>query len=170
MDQHITFKELKAVRMAVECFLQELRGRRVLLHEDNQAVVHILTSLTSRSPALMTELRKLWFLMDSNGISIRPRYIQSAANIWADRLSRELDDSDWQLHPRLFRHLQRRYRHTVDRFASMANAQLPRYNSRWLDPGTEAVDCLRLPDSVWRSKNNYFHPPWDLLDDLTLKL
>lgn len=169
-DQHITFKELKAVRMAVECFLQELQGRRVLLHEDNQAVVHILTSLTSRSPALMTELRKLWFLMDSNGISIRPRYIQSAANIWADRLSRELDDSDWQLHPRLFRHLQRRYRHTVDRFASMANAQLPRYNSRWLDPGTEAVDCLRLPDSVWRSENNYCHPPWDLLDDLSVKL
>ena len=32
------------------------------------------------------------------------------------------------------------------------------------------MDCLRLPDSVWRSENNYCHPPWDLLDDLTLKL
>ena len=31
-DEHITWKELKAVRMAVESFLPHLRGRRVLLH------------------------------------------------------------------------------------------------------------------------------------------
>lgn len=169
-QQHITFKELKAVRLAVECFLPALRGRRVLLHEDNQAVVHILTTLTSRSPALMNELRKLWYLLDVNNISIRPRYIQSAANIWADRLSREADDADWRLHPRLFRRLQRRYHHTIDRFASQTNAQLPRYNSRWLDPGTEAVDCLRLPDRLWRAEDNFCHPPWDLLDDVVYKL
>ena len=35
-DQHITFKELKAVRCAIESFLPELKGRRLLLHEDNQ--------------------------------------------------------------------------------------------------------------------------------------
>ena len=33
--QHITFKELKAVRCAIESFLPELKGRRLLLHEDN---------------------------------------------------------------------------------------------------------------------------------------
>eukprot|EP00873_Tetraselmis_striata_P008905 jgi/Tetstr1/429169/TSEL_019122.t1 len=33
--QHITWKELKAVRLAVESFLPHLAGRRVLLHEDN---------------------------------------------------------------------------------------------------------------------------------------
>ena len=170
MDEHITFKELKAVRLAVETFLPQLRCRRVLLHEDNQAVVAILTKLTSRSPALMNELRKLWHIMDENDITIRPRYIQSAANIWADRLSRELDDADWRLHPRLFRQLDKQYQHTIDRFASGENAQLPRFNSRWLEPRTEAVDCLRLPDSQWRAENNFCHPPWDLLDDLVLKL
>ena len=142
----------------------------MLLHEDNQAVVAILTKLTSRSPALMNELRKLWHIMDANDIAIRPRYIQSAANIWADRLSRELDDADWRLHPRLFRQLDKQYKHTIDRFASGENTQLPRFNSRWLEPRTEAVDCLRLPDSQWRAENNFCHPPWDLLDDLVLKL
>ena len=66
----------------------------------------------------MNELRKLWHIMDENDITIRPRYIQSAANIWADRLSRELDDADWRLHPRLFRQLDKQYQHTIDRFAS----------------------------------------------------
>eukprot|EP00873_Tetraselmis_striata_P008203 jgi/Tetstr1/428467/TSEL_018478.t1 len=56
---------------------------------------------------MMEELRKLWHLLDIHDISIRPRYIQSAANVWSDRLSREHDDSDWQLNPRIFAYLQR---------------------------------------------------------------
>eukprot|EP00873_Tetraselmis_striata_P042594 jgi/Tetstr1/462858/TSEL_007807.t1 len=103
----ITWKELRAVRHAFESFLPHLRGRRVLLHEDNTAVVVALANLTSRSPVMMEELRKLWHLLDIHDISIMPRYIQSAANVWADRLSRELDDSDWQLNPRIFAYLQR---------------------------------------------------------------
>lgn len=170
-DQHITYKELKAVRHAVTTFLPYLSNRNVLLHEDNQAVVSILTHLTSRSAVMMTELRKLWHLLDAHGISIRPRYIASAANIWADRLSRELDTEDWQLNPRIFRYLDSRWGpHTVDRFASMTNTLLPRYNSRWLDPNTEAVDCLHLPDLNWTAERNWCNPPWSLLEDLVLKL
>jgi hypothetical protein len=134
--QHITWKELRTVRHAVESFLPQLKGRQVLLHEDNTAVVAALTKLTSRSPVMMTELRRLWFLLfDTNDIHIRPRYIRSAANVWADTLSREMDSEDWQLYPRIFDHLQRRWGpHTIDRFASMLNAQLPRFNARWRDP------------------------------------
>jgi hypothetical protein len=169
--QHITWKELKAVRLALLSFLPYLRGRRVLLHEDNQSVIGVLTNLTSRSPALMNELRKLWFLLDSNDVQLRTKYIRSAANIWADGLSRESDDSDWQLNPNLFRQLDSAWGpHSIDRFAAQSNAQLPRYNSKWLDPDTEAVDSLRLPDSQWRAEMNWCNPPWDLLDDLVLKL
>jgi hypothetical protein len=90
------------VRHAVESFLPQLKGRQVLLHEDNTAVVAALIKLTSRSPVIMTELRRLWYLFDTNDIHIRPRYIQPAANVWADTLSRELDTEDWQLNPRIF--------------------------------------------------------------------
>jgi hypothetical protein len=45
--------------------------RKVLLHEDNQAVVDLLSHLTSRSPAMMDELRKLWVLIDTSDINIR---------------------------------------------------------------------------------------------------
>eukprot|EP00873_Tetraselmis_striata_P007234 jgi/Tetstr1/427498/TSEL_017624.t1 len=76
-------------------FLSELRGRHVLLYEDNMGVVYVLANLTSRSPLLMTELRKLWFVLDYNDISISARYIKTTANIWADRLSREIDYDDW---------------------------------------------------------------------------
>jgi hypothetical protein len=55
--QHITWKELRAVRLAIESFLPQLRGRNILLHEDNTAVVATLSKLTTRSPAMMTELK-----------------------------------------------------------------------------------------------------------------
>jgi hypothetical protein len=53
--QHITWKELRAVRLAIESFLPQLRGRHVLLHEDNTAVVATLSKPTTRSPVMMTE-------------------------------------------------------------------------------------------------------------------
>jgi hypothetical protein len=54
--------------------------------------------LTTRSPVMIAELRHqrythpyICWLLDTNDIRIRPRYIRSAANIWAYSLNRELD-------------------------------------------------------------------------------
>ena len=104
---------------------------------------------------MMCELRKLYLLIDTYDIKIRTQYIRSAANVWADNLSRITDNSDWQLAPRVFGHLNKLWgAHTIDRFASANNKQLPRYNAKWRDGTAEAVDCLRLPDAEWRAKHN----------------
>jgi hypothetical protein len=63
------------VRLAVFSFLSLLRGRKVLMHEDNQALVPVLSNLTSRSLGMMDELRKLLELIDTSNINIRARYI-----------------------------------------------------------------------------------------------
>jgi hypothetical protein len=42
---------------------------------------------TRRSPVMITELRRVWYLLDVNDICIRPRYIRLAANILTDSLS-----------------------------------------------------------------------------------
>jgi hypothetical protein len=120
---------------------------------------------------MMTELRRLWSLLDSNDTNIRPRYIRSAANIWADTLSREMDYEGWQLNPRIFDHLQRRWGpHTIDRFASMLNAQLPRFNARRWDSLCEDIDSMHLSDEAWRHENNYYNPPLSALPALAAKL
>ncbi len=94
LPQHVTLKELKALRCAIHSFLPELKGRRLLLHEDNQSVIGVLTHLTSKSPAMMCELRKLFLFIDMYDIKIRTQYIRNAVNIWADALSRVTDNSD----------------------------------------------------------------------------
>jgi hypothetical protein len=101
-QQHITYKEPKAVRHAVESFLPQRAGRNVLLHEDNHTVCHIPTCMTSRSPVMMDELRRLWCLLDTNILIIRARCIKSTTNVWADKLSRHLDIDDYGIVSVLF--------------------------------------------------------------------
>jgi hypothetical protein len=108
----------------------------------------------------MCELRKLLLLIDTYDIKIRTRYIQSAANVWADSLSRVTENSDWQLAPMKFKHFDKLWGlHTVDRFASFANKQTPRYNARWRDGTAEAVDSLHLRDAEWKREENWCNPP-----------
>eukprot|EP00873_Tetraselmis_striata_P021871 jgi/Tetstr1/442135/TSEL_030289.t1 len=95
----------------------------------------------------MAELRKLWYMLDSNGVHIRARYIRSAANVWADRLSTNpLDGDNWQLDPVLFAELEQcGVRHSVDRFASAPETRCYHANNAVVvDPGCEAVDSLHL--------------------------
>jgi hypothetical protein len=68
--RHITWKALCAMRLVTESFLPQLRGRNVLLHEDNTAVVITLTKQTTCFPVIMTELRRLWHPLDVNDIRI----------------------------------------------------------------------------------------------------
>jgi len=165
---HITELELEAVFRSVQSFLPHLRHRHVLLREDNMGVVGMLAHYSTRSPSIMRRLRQLWLLLDLNDIELSVQYIRSEANVWADALSRERDTEEWMLNPAVFELLETKFGpHTVDRFASMLTAQLPRYNSRWLDPTCEDVDSLSLD---WRWENNYVNPPWTLLDQVAQRL
>ena len=144
-QEHITALELRAVRLSVLSFIKELKGRRVLHFCDNMAVVHILTNITARTPSMMAELRKLFWILDVNDIHLRTRHIRSAANVWADRLSRRFDCGDWRLSREEFSYLDRRYGpHSVDRFATNLNTQLPVFNSSMHCPDVSARSLAPL--------------------------
>ncbi len=81
VHEHITFEELKVMRCAIQAFLPKLKGSRILLHEDNQSVIGVLTHLTSKSSTMMCELLKFFYLIDTYDIKIRTQYIRSAANV-----------------------------------------------------------------------------------------
>jgi hypothetical protein len=95
-------KKIRAARHAIESFLHHLHAYRVLLREDNTAVIATLTKLTTRSPIIMAELRRLCYLPNTNDIRIRPRYVRSVGSIWAGTLNRELDIEEWKLNPEIF--------------------------------------------------------------------
>jgi hypothetical protein len=120
---------------------------------------------------MMEEIRRMWCLLDTNNINLHARYIRSAANVWADKLSRHLDNDDWKLDPIPFADLDARFeRHSLNCFASELITLLPRFNARWRDPTCEVVDAVHLLDDKWCQEHNGCNPPWPLLPNLVQKL
>jgi hypothetical protein len=95
---HITLLELSTVRLALQEFvhmcrvnelLESLQRREVIrIYKDNQVIMHVINSMVSRSSTLMAELRRLHNLLQEHNLTLKMRYLPSALNLFADRLSR----------------------------------------------------------------------------------
>lgn len=87
---------------------------------------------------------------------MEPEWIPRDQNRIADYLSRIVDFDDWGISSRTFQLIDARWgAQSVDRFANSSNAKLPRFNSRYMDIGSEAVDAFTVN---WQVENNYFFP------------
>ena len=134
----------------------KLKNCTVKWFTDNQNVAHIL-QVGSKTPLLQKEALCVFSLCVAHNVSIEPEWIPRSENQVADFISHIQDWDDWQLNPRVFYSLQVRWGPcTIDRFASYYNTQLPRFNSRYYNPGTEAVDAFTCD---WSSEINWWCPP-----------
>ena len=85
------------------------------------------------------------------------KWIPRDLNSFVDHLSRIIDFDDYTINDDVFHILDvRRGPHTIDRFAFSYNAKLSRFNSRFCQPGTEAVDAFL---QNWEFENNWLLPP-----------
>lgn len=83
--------------------------------------------------------------MIQNHIHVEPEWIPRELNQQANYLSHVIDYDDWQLNPIIFAELDSLWGpHTVDCFATHYHALLPRFNSRYWCPGTEAVEAFTV--------------------------
>ena len=97
-------------------------------------------------------------------VTIEPEWIPREENELADYISKLRDYDDWMVHPIIFQQIDKLWGpHTVDRFANTHNAQLERFNSRFWNPGTEAVDTFMAD---WSGENNWWCPPVALIPRL----
>jgi hypothetical protein len=164
---HITLKELVAVRRGIAMFQDDLRGRVVRLWEDNQAVVQIIRNKTSRSPALMSELRSLVALLEALHITLLPRYIRSDLNP-ADEFSRLTNRNAWHLQPSVQRMLLHKVTSlvgapvTLDAFACHQSRVGPLNSLVWYVPSLRYTRGLgwrmHCGAEVTESSTNKQHP------------
>ena len=154
--QSSTWRELVAVRNVLQSVMTKLRNMRVRWFTDNQNVARILR-VGSRREHLQAIALDVFFLIVHNQIQLEPEWIPRELNEQADYLSRIVDFDDWQLNPEIFSELDGIWGpHTVDRFANNVNTQLARFNSRYWNPGSEAIDAFTVN---WAGENNWLCPP-----------
>ena len=151
-----TWRELKTVELALISFAPSLLGKQVAWFTDNTNVVSIVHS-GSKVTELQDLALRIFHVCVSFGISLEMKWIPRDLNSFADHLSRIIDFDDYTINDDVFQILDVRWGpHTIDRFACSYNAKLSRFNSRFYQPGTEAVDAF-LQD--WEFENNWLLPP-----------
>lgn len=151
-----TWRELKTVELALISFAPSLHSMRIAWFTDNANVASIVHS-GSKVPELQDLALRIFHVCVSFGISLELKWIPRSVNSEADHLSRIIDFDDYTLNDDVFHMLDFRWGpHTIDRFACSYNAKLSRFNSRFFQPGTEAVDAFL---QNWHFENNWILPP-----------
>ena len=155
-----TWRELTAVWRVLQSLASKLSSNRVRWFSDNQNVVRIL-QVCSRRPQLQEVAIRIFSLTIQCQIRLEPEWVPREQNEQADYLSRIIDLDDWLLNPEIFAQLDAQWGpHTIDRFASCDNRQLPRFNSCCWNPGSEAVDTFTAD---WSGESNWWCPPIALI-------
>ena len=86
---HITVKELLPVVMACALWGMAWQGQAVRCHCDNEAVVAILKSGTSKNPLVMHLMRCLFLFSAHYQLYLDPVHLPGKVNVAADNLSRD---------------------------------------------------------------------------------
>ena len=155
-------REMLAILMALKAFSSLIRGKNIQVLTDNISAMAYVNHKGGPSPALSKLAKAIWAEAIEIGVSIKCAHIAGVENQESDFWSRRADKHNWRLHPRLFAYLDRLWGpHTVDRFANCQNTQLPRFNSRYWEPLTEAVDALSQDN--WGYENNFVNAQFCLL-------
>ena len=142
MHSSSTLREILAVKFVLLSLVNQLSGMTVKWFTDNQNVPRIISSRSSKGH-LQSEALSIFNICCNHGISIEMEWIPRSQNDRADYLSRIYDADDWGLSPLSFHRIDLAWGpHSIDRFANHLNAKLPRFNSRFWNPGAEGMDAF----------------------------
>ena len=87
-EHSIQWKELFPIFITCLLWSDDFKGKRLLFHCDNLAIVNIWSSQTSRCPNLMSLLRRLFFISAKHEFTVNVKHIPGVDNRLADHLSR----------------------------------------------------------------------------------
>ena len=172
---HINVLELRAATLALKAFLQSQDPqhpplKHIHLRIDNTtALAYINKKGGTRSPALTAQALELWAVALTAGVSLTAQHIPGIQNVVADAASRQIETrTEWTLDRKIFQSIcQRFYTPEVDLFASRLSHEVPKYVSRYPDPGALAVDAFLQNWSKWTC---LIHPPVVLLPRVLRKI
>ena len=145
LELHINCLELLAGSFPIRSLSPEASNCCILLRMDNVSAVRYVNKLGGTKSRLLAEIAKdFWHFCLSQRISVVAEYLPGRKNRVADWHSRHRrDSSDWRLHPKVFRRLQRLWGPClVDLFASRLNRQLLPFFSWRSDPQAAATDAF----------------------------
>ena len=167
---HINVRELYVVYICLTIFFSKLSDVHIQFELDNvTAVAYVNQMGGSKSIACDLLAHKIWSLCIARSIWLSSVHIPGCTNVEADLLPRNCySDHEWQLNRVMFQKLRAVFLAlSIDLFASVLNAQLPRYVSWNPDPHATFVDAFSIP---WTGEYFYAFPPFSLIHKCLKKI
>lgn len=162
--KHSNYREMMAILLALKTF-KSIQGKSVQVLTDNISAVAYINHLGGPSKELTQLASAIWTEAHNRSMTVTAKHLAGVNNVAADQLSRLSDKYEWKLHPRLFAYIDKSWGpHTIDRFATLANAQLRAFNSLYAEPFTTGVDALAQTD--WAENNNFVNAPFRLIPQI----
>lgn len=149
---HINYKELLAVKLALEKLAAHLRNCQILLRVDNTTAIAYVNRMGGVRYKLYNKLAKeIWQWAESRKIFLFASYIASEENKEADRLSRLVNnDIEWELNDSIFANIVEIFgQPDVDLFANASNSKCRKFFSWKPGPGVMGVDAFTYDWSDW---------------------
>ena len=99
-DRSINWREMQAVVTAAATWGSAWSGKRIILHCDNECIVHVVNNGICRSPEIMDLVRELFLISASHQFTVHCVYINTHENKVADALSHMEFARFWQEAPK----------------------------------------------------------------------
>ena len=80
--------EMYPITLAFIMFREELKGKSILIHTNNEALVHVINNKTSKDTLIISLFHKIILIGLEFNIRVRAEHIPGHINIQADSLSR----------------------------------------------------------------------------------
>lgn len=94
-------------------------------------------------------------------INLRLEWKPRRMNQQSDYLSRIVDMGDWRISDSFFQYVNTLWGPIIiDRFANYQNTKVPRFNSKFWNPNSEAINCFSVS---WSKERNLLVPPVHLV-------
>ena len=140
--QSSTWRELKAVCLALEAFASHFSGVKVIWYSDNQNVESILQNGSREADMHQLALLVIQICLEFH-ISLEVKWIPWELNAKADAISNLTDYDDYTINEAIFQRINLFWGpHTVDRFACSYNAKVPRFNTEIFSDWLCSSRCL----------------------------
>ncbi|XP_071160888.1 uncharacterized protein [Mytilus edulis] len=155
-----TWRELRAIQLSLNSFEHDLKCKIVKWHTDNQNCVNIINKGSTKLH-LQHLAYDIFRTCTRSGITLCPTWIPRCENFKADFISKMVDIDDWQTSFQFFTFMNEIWGpYTIDRFANFHNTKLKRFNSKFWNPGSTAIDAFA---QNWTMENNWMVPPISLV-------
>lgn len=151
-----TFRELRAVYLALRAYGSLLENSKVKWFSDSQSCVKIVQSGSTKLDLQLESLNIFKLCLKWN-IDLSIQWVPREHNQIADDISKIYSSDEWEVTTEFFNFIDQMWGpHEVDRFASFKNRKLNRFNSLFYEYKSEAIDAFT---QSWSDCNNWLVPP-----------